>query len=100
MFSTEEWEQWVHSEGQELVRLGIPEVILKNEWVWNDFLEHARLEKHPDLSDFTVDDIPEMNFPRLLEILLASYPMREMGMLDLGAILWGKVHPNRPLWDE
>jgi hypothetical protein len=98
--SDAEWKHWVATDGQELIGLGIPEIILSREYLWGDFLAHGLLEYHPEISGFSVADIKPAARPRLLEILLASYPKSTIGECDLVLILWRAVKPNEDIWES
>lgn len=94
-----EWERWVANDGQELIDLGIPNAILAREYLWGDFLAHGRLECHPGITEFSFSDIKRETMPRLLEIVLESYPKSTIGECDLVLLLWRAVKPDEDIWE-
>jgi hypothetical protein len=93
-----EWKRWADSDGQALIQLGIPERVVNNRFVWGDFLCRGRLEQHPKLEDFDVDQLPMESKRPLLDILMASYQLPEIGEFDLVDVLWRQLN-NEPLWE-
>jgi len=51
------WREWVRKNEAGLSECGLPEIVLKSESHWWDFLMHGYLDHHDDPSSFTVDHL-------------------------------------------
>lgn len=63
------WREWLRRNKNAIDKCGLPETILRSESHWWDFLMHAYLDHHEDLSEFSVDNLSRSEMKYLKEFL-------------------------------
>jgi hypothetical protein len=63
------WRNWLRRNENALNKCGLPEIVLRSEAHWWDFLMHGYFDHHEDSSDFTVDDLSQAEMKCLKEFL-------------------------------
>ncbi len=67
------WRKWLRQNEKLLNECHLPDLIVKSESHWWDFLHHGFLDHHEDSGNFTVDDLSEKelrNFKKFLDSVL------------------------------
>ena len=71
------WREWLRRNKNVLNECGLPEIVLRSEAHWWDFLMHGYLDHHEDSSVFTVDDLSKSEMECLKEFLESELTTEE-----------------------
>ena len=73
------WGDWLRGNKTALDECGLPDMVLSSEARWWDFLMHGYLDHHAGSSNFTVDDLSQVEMKRLKEFLESELMAEEKG---------------------
>ena len=71
------WRNWLRRNEHVLNKCGLPEIVLRSEAHWWDFLMHGYLDHHEDSGNFTVDDLSRAGMTYLKEFLESELTAEE-----------------------
>jgi hypothetical protein len=72
------WRDWLRQNEIVLNECGLPEIVLRSESHWWDFLMHGYLDHHSDPSKFTVDDLSKEQMQCLKKFLESELTANEI----------------------
>ena len=72
------WREWLRQNENVLNECGLPEIVLRSESHWWDFLMHGYLDHHDDPSNFIVDALSKEEMKCLKRFLESELTPKEM----------------------